>query len=252
MRFFIVSLLFVSFSILPACEDDPDNSPEGVFRRHVSAYVDAYCDRVMECCDTFDSRSECEEYTDLWTPYLSDPWLVVDMENSTACIDLLTQHIPASCEEVITPVHLLQYQECRLDTYGAFGEGDSCANYEPCGPGLFCSDDTDTWLCTVQGQEGDPCNPNLAYACAWDLLCLDEMCQPPLAVGEPCFSSEECGWEQGEAYACIDQVCAPQRANGEACADDSQCLSDWCDAECIDAVCEGTCVDATFSMTCSL
>lgn len=120
---------------------------------------------------------------------------------------------------------------------GPLLEGETCVEsgivtvggpISACAPGLSCTDG----VCRELPQVGEACLvPRFSAVCADGLVCDDDVCVDPPEQGESCVGTLACGGTD----VCIQGLCEPPRAIGEPCSTDRHCET----LACGDA---GTCV----------
>ena len=105
-----------------------------------------------------------------------------------------------------------------------------------CADGLYCRiDGGPQGVCVEPAARGAACNDLSYYVCAGGDACVDNVCRPPLQVGQACNGATDCG---RDFFCDFDDGnrCAPARAPGAACG------SSWgeCgyDANCVDGTCQ--------------
>ena len=101
-----------------------------------------------------------------------------------------------------------------------------------CPPGTACiCDYVGSCGCGIGGGVGASCPVQAGQLCAPGLVCADEVCVQPGAVGEPCVF-EFC---VDEAFCTQDLLCEALRPPDEPCENAYECAS-W---SCVDGLCAG-------------
>jgi hypothetical protein len=104
-------------------------------------------------------------------------------------------------------------------------DGDACSSFEnPCADGFSCSIDD---VCVKRVAAGEDCS--LSSECIEGLLCRDDQCRAPLAVGERC-DVDDCR----EGAFCDDESrCRAQKKDGASCEFSFECLGICEDNQCV-------------------
>jgi len=186
---------------------------------------------------------------------IENPFDYSDPDCNLECSD------PSECGDVIMSIQVgCTYEECLfacggywVDTGGAFGSGDYCAE---CQEDMGCGNYTNEASCNF-----DPCyGSRTRYTCEWDdefgcydpfiecapgeTLCSDGKCRYICEENAECIGEPDGECELGEGCACED--CEDEQdscVDGAVCGENEYCGCPPGTTLCNDGVCDDTCED---------